>query len=145
MADKIENINTEDPKQFWQHIKNLGPSTRKDIPEQVYNDEGSLVSDKNHVLNKWKHEFDILYNKPVDTGGIFDEQFYNWAKAEKSYLETQPSPEPDLSLNNGFTKQEMEQACNSLKLHKAVGVVLIANEVLNQPALQEIMLNIMNL
>ena len=130
MADKIENINTEDPKQFWQHIKNLGPSTPKDIPEQVYNDEGSLVSDKNHVLNKWKYEFDILYNKPVDAGGIFDEQFYNWAKAEKSYLETQPSPEPDLSLNNDFTKQEMEQACNSLKLRKAVGVDLIPNLLL---------------
>ena len=102
------------------------------------------MSDKNHVLNKWKQEFDILYNKPVDTGGIFDEQFYNWAKAEKSYLETQPSPEPDLSLNNDFTKQEMEQACNSLKLRKAVGVDLNPNEVLKQPALQEIMLNFMN-
>ena len=79
MADKIENINTEDPKQLWQHKKNLGPSTRNDIPEQVFNDAGSLVSNKNHVLNKWKHEFDILYNTPVDTGGIFDEQFYKWA------------------------------------------------------------------
>ena len=38
----------------------------------------------------------------------------------------------------------MEQACNSLKLRKAVGVDLIPNEVLKQPALQEIMLNFMN-
>ena len=31
ITDKIENILTVEPKQLWQHIKNLGPSTQFDI------------------------------------------------------------------------------------------------------------------
>ena len=49
-------------------------------------DEGSLVTDKNYVLIKWKHEFDILYNKPIDTSDIFDAPLLTRLKLLKNLI-----------------------------------------------------------
>ena len=144
LADKIENINTEDPKHFWDHIKKLGPSVKKDIPVQVYDDQDNLVSDKSFVLDKWKDEFATLYNKPQCPSGCFDEHFYQCAKAEKQRLESLPILGQNLPFNDDFTIHEIKKACSKLKPGKAIGVDLIPNEVLKRAGLQEILLCFVN-
>ena len=37
----IERCNTNNPNEFWKHIKNLGPARKKaDIPMEVYGPDG---------------------------------------------------------------------------------------------------------
>ena len=61
LADKIETLNTNDPKEFWNNIRMLGPLKRNAIPRQVYDDARHIVSDSDLVMKKWRSE----YRKPV--------------------------------------------------------------------------------
>ena len=57
LADMIDDLDTENPKKFWEQIKKLGPKNSKNIPMQVYDPDGTLISDTEKVLNTWKQEF----------------------------------------------------------------------------------------
>ncbi len=54
LQDKIETVCTENPRQFWEYIKKLGPKTKSKILEEVYDQEGNVTNDLNYVLQKWK-------------------------------------------------------------------------------------------
>ena len=56
---------------------------------QVYDDHGAVKCDRDEVLNKWKNDFQNLYNMPEDATSEFDEEFYAWAKLQKQCLENQ--------------------------------------------------------
>ncbi len=62
----IENVETKNPTEFWKKIKSLGPNKKKDIPVKVYDDNNSVCGDIDVVLNKWKSDFQNLYNKPEE-------------------------------------------------------------------------------
>ena len=61
----IENVCTDNPRAFWEHIKKLGPRKANQIPLKVYQ-ENELVSDLNTVFETWKNDFCQLYNKPAN-------------------------------------------------------------------------------
>ena len=42
IVDDIETCCVNDPRQFWNHISNLGPRQRKDIPMKVYDGDGNI-------------------------------------------------------------------------------------------------------
>ena len=65
--DQIEKLNTSNHVDFWNHIKSLGPSKRRGIPDAVWLD-GTLNSDQDVVLNKWTNDFKELFNKPDAKG-----------------------------------------------------------------------------
>ena len=53
---------TDNPKSFWEHIKNLGPKRQAGVPLEVYDELGNVISDENFVFQKWSTEFENLYN-----------------------------------------------------------------------------------
>ena len=81
LAIDVEHVSTENPKAFWDHIKNLGPKRKDSIPMEVYGDDENVVSDENFVFQKWSNEFENLYN------ANFDDQFYHEILSEKTFLE----------------------------------------------------------
>ena len=85
-ADDIEELNTEDPKQFWNYINKLGPRKTKDIPFKVYDKQGYLTSDNSAVLDKWKTSFESLYTNASPDDPRFDEDFLFKTMKEKHNL-----------------------------------------------------------
>ena len=123
----IETLNTENPKLFWQEIRNLGPRKSSSIPCAVYGDDGSIDYNEKNVFEKWKNDFSMLYNtEPLP--GSFDDDFYNWARTEKLKLE-QASAQ-NQHLNRDISEAEVRKALNKAKAGKAVGIDNIPNEVM---------------
>lgn len=48
----ISNLRTDNPKEFWQAIKNLGPGKQRDTVSGVKLEDGSISLDPNIVLQK---------------------------------------------------------------------------------------------
>ena len=57
-------IQNKDPREFWKKIGNMGIGCerRKTIPMEVVQDDGSICTDSDVVLNKWKNSFENLLN-----------------------------------------------------------------------------------
>ena len=68
----IDKCLVSDPQVFWAHIKNLGPTKKQTIPMGV-EINGHIVTDQNLVLDKWRSEYELLYNAAED--GCFDQVF----------------------------------------------------------------------
>ena len=79
-ALEIEKINTSNPQDFWRQISNLGPKKQTTIPMKVYENYSTSGSDTtvdpHQVLDRWKLDFQGLYNIPEDASNIFDNTFY---------------------------------------------------------------------
>ena len=52
MCENIESLQTNDPKQFWDQLKSIGPRKKKTIPVEVYVDENELNNEPGVVINK---------------------------------------------------------------------------------------------
>ncbi len=74
-------LNTENPREFWSALKNLGPRKTNNIPMQIYNDEGNIIVEIDEVMAKWKFDFNTLF-QGYDTNE-FNPQFYNYILNEK--------------------------------------------------------------
>ncbi len=48
----IEQLNTNNPREFWSELNNLGPRKKTCIPMEVYDDNGIVLSDHRSVLNR---------------------------------------------------------------------------------------------
>ena len=63
----LEEANTNDPIAFWRHINSLGPRKSSGIPCEVWGDDGSIITNHDDVLNKWKKDFGSLLTPPSGT------------------------------------------------------------------------------
>ena len=131
-TEQLEEINTNDPKQFWEHIKKLGPQHRTNIPLKVYNDDGvTLNSDIDFVLQTWQTDFSALLNQPEHTE--FDDSFLHDSLTEKQELEREMKSQNYMfnqEINHDITTEEIDIALRKLKNGKAVGPDFIPNEIL---------------
>ena len=85
-ADDLEEIDINNPKAFWNHIKALGTNTKKDIPLQIYDENsGSLNCDIDTVCAKWKNDFSNLLNNNDQQN--FDDPFLMLKIHEKNMSE----------------------------------------------------------
>ena len=142
---KFETYCITEPNKFWESIKKLGPKKKQSIPMQIYNDTGEIICDQESVLNKWKSEFEQLYNNQnINEHEVSLE--YRIAKRmldDSVYLKEQimldPLYETDEVLNANFTNKEIEIAISKAKLKKAVGIDLIPNEALKNNTMIEIL------
>ena len=137
MQDKIENICTENPTQFWNYIKRLGPQFSNNIPEEVYDEHGNVKTDLDEVLKKWKSDYEKLYKPTSDN---FDENFYReildlLRNAENRMND--PLYVPNNFLNKNFSTDEINQVIDKLKNRKAPGIDNIPNEVLKCTAIKD--------
>lgn len=61
-AVDIEAMSTKNPSEFWQKIEKLGPRIGKTIPMEIVDDAEVIVRTENEVLEKWRRDFENLYN-----------------------------------------------------------------------------------
>lgn len=142
----IERLNTNNPTEFWDHINKLGPRIRKDIPLEVYNQDGDVCNDVDTVLRKWKSEYSNLLINNGDPE--FDEQFYRQCIVDKDVLEFNMSKEDYLSnivLNRTIEMSELIKVLSKVKSGKAMGIDKIPNEVLKVDGLRALLLELFNL
>ena len=82
--DSIETFSSKNPKEFWKHIKKLGPRNKTEIPMQVKVDD-TYSSEIDTVLHKWENDFSGLYNKPQLTND--NANFHDEILKQKQVLE----------------------------------------------------------
>ena len=63
----LDNINSNSST-FWKSIGKIGVEFQKKnvIPLEINNEDGSIVTDQDLVLDKWKNSFSNLYNSSVN-------------------------------------------------------------------------------
>ena len=141
MQDEMESVCTDNPRQFWEYIKKLGPKPSNKILQEVYDENGNIKCDLDSVLHKWKVEFENLYKSESDS---FDDNFYTEIK---SLLRTRelnmndPLYVSNAVLNRSLTLDEVSNVIDRLKNKKATGIDLIPNEVLRSDVVKTCLLN----
>ena len=119
------NVN-KNPNDFWKMLKRLGPRKSLNIPLEVYDDEGIVTKDLHFVLNKWKKDYENMYNVPIGSD-TFNDTHYDNCLAEMHIFENDDAPGTD--LNNDITVEEVKKAVQKTKNKKAVGLENLPNEV----------------
>ena len=140
--NEIDALCTDNPRKFWNMIKDLGPKKRSVIPEKVYS-HGLLIDDPNCVLETWHNEFSSMYN--IRTGDeLFENDFYEHAISMKNNLEISmcnPNYETNPLLNMPVAFQEIQFVVKNLKNNKSTGIDSIPYELMKYPDLIKIMFN----
>ncbi len=140
LQDEIETVCTDNPRQFWEYIKKLGPKTNNKIIEEVYDENGEIVRDLEAVLLKWKTEYENLYKSDSST---FDENFYEDIKSMLRNSENNMNDPLYVSnefLNRNISKDEIDKVVDRLKNKKAPGIDKIPNEVLRNDSVKQCLL-----
>ena len=140
LQNEIESVCTDNPRQFWEYVKKLGPKTSKKIIEEVYDDNGEVKRDLESVLQKWKIDFENLYKTDSTT---FDNDFYTEIKAllrnsENNMID--PLYVSNGFLNRNISLDEVSTVIDRLKNNKAPGIDKIPNEVLRNDSVKQCLL-----
>ena len=140
-VDKIDKLNDNDSREFWNQIQNLGIRKKNIIPMEIKTNDGVVTSDKQSVLNHGKDEFSKLYNIDVseDHEDREQEEFSHTMYDHKQQLETVHRGNFNVYLNEDITFQEVLYAVKKVKLKKSSGINNIPNEVLKQPSIITLM------
>ena len=59
---QFDEINTNNPKLFWESLKRLGPKKHNVIPMKVRKNDGTETGNADEVKEFWKDEFTKVYN-----------------------------------------------------------------------------------
>ena len=146
LAINVEQVSTENPKAFWDHIKQLGPKRKGSIPMEVYGDDENIISDENFVFQKWSSDFENLYN--AEPSENFDDRFYHEILSEKMFLEDgmlDPLFEQNPILNVPISHCEVKKVVNCAKNGKSSGFDKIPYEVLKFPIIIDVLHALFNL
>ena len=65
LSEKL--LNTDNPKEFWRRIGEIGMANERkpQIPLEVIDDAGNLLTNKKDVIDKWKNDYQNLYNENI--------------------------------------------------------------------------------
>ncbi len=140
LQNEIESVCTDNPRQFWQYIKKLGPKTSNRIVEEVYDNDGNVQCDLDTVLQKWKNDFENLYKTDSTS---FDNHFYDEIKALLRTAESNmndPLYVSNVILNRNISFDEVSNVVDRLKNNKAPGIDRIPNEVLRNVSVKNCLL-----
>ena len=134
IADDIESTSTGNPNEFWDKIKSLGPRKDRTIPLHIHDADGSIISDENRVFERWKADFQNLYN--CESTDDFDEVHYDRAKFHKTFIENKmldPLYLENVELNRNITIEELTRIVMHTKNNSSTGYDAIPYEVLKFP------------
>jgi hypothetical protein len=124
----LENNVNNNPRDFWKMIKQLGPHKKTEIPFEVYDEDGNVISDTDFVLNKWKSDYEKLYQHPVDADD-FDDGFFRNCMEELHEMESDENIESLPHLNDEINEEEVKAVIRGSKNKKSVGLDNLPNEV----------------
>ena len=141
---KLEEVNSSDPKSFWEYIKKLGPNKKTQIPYECYGSSGEVITDTTTVLHKWQHDFRSLYS----TGTTEDAEHQHFKETireqnteyESSAATDQGSPE----LNMQFSVEEISKVIFKAKNNKAPGLDGVVYDILKNDQSVELMTRLFN-
>ena len=62
LSEKL--LNCDNPKEFWRKIGEIGMANdrKPNIPLEAIDDDGNLLTYKMQVIEKWKRDYQKLYN-----------------------------------------------------------------------------------
>ena len=128
----IEHVNSENPREFWKHIKSLGPKKKSNqIPFEVYcydeNGKQYLSNDQNTVLDTWKYDFENLYN--LDGEQHIDGDFEKTIEENISVSENCMSYDTQTGMNKPREIGEVQWAVNRSKSGKSMGPDTLPYEI----------------
>ena len=129
MLNHIDNLNINNPQDFWKHIQHLGDRNSR-ILLKVHKD-GVLSSNEQIVTQTWHDDFKRLFNNNGNLQG--DDEFYDNDIDHKCVLEKMMGSPGYISnelVNNPISFDEVVTCINRLKNGKTPGVDLIPNEIL---------------
>ena len=72
--DSLLETQTDNPKVFWDEIRDFGPGRKSENMKGVFTENGSVSHDPDVILAKWKSDFQILFNPGVN---ISNDSFLN--------------------------------------------------------------------
>ncbi len=121
-------MNTNNPREFWNKLNNLGPRKKTQIPMEVYDSEGNITNNTNTVLNTWKSEFNELYKGYKNSE--FDTNIYEYIQAEEAKLESACITMNKGNINQIISIKEVCKVLNNMRNNKAVGIDNLPYEVL---------------
>ena len=145
----IEELNTSNPTEFWQHIKSLGPKSKPKIPMEVYTSgiSGTKCFDQDIVLSRWKNDFKELYNRPDDEDQNSEDVFYENILSTVSDIKSFELSNAEVDIveyNRPFTPEELDKIRCKMKNNKAVGPDMIPNEILKHEGIKTLLLSFVN-
>jgi hypothetical protein len=70
-------MTSKNPNDFWNKIQNLGPRNKHNILMEVQDDEGNVSLNEQTILERWRVDFENLYNGSGSKE--FDNDNYNQA------------------------------------------------------------------
>ena len=146
MCDDIENMSTENPREFWNKIKTLGPRKSTNTPMEVYNENGETLTDEQSVLNCWKTDFEKIYNN--DSFDSLNSEFQRKALSHKRLLEDRILDslyESNAELSRNISFSEIEKVLLKAKNGKSVGIDQIPYEILKFDSLKPVLLSLFQL
>ena len=142
----LETINAKDPKQFWQYLEKLGPRSshvNKNIPEEVYSENGDVLSDRRDVLDTWADNYSSLYSPYSDSS--FDDVFYNTCIERLYALESTILQNSNPELNEVILLGEVDRCVQSAKYNKAVGLDNLPYEIFKNETSVDLLTKLFNL
>ena len=128
---ELETLCINDPKQFYEQLKKLGPRRKaKGVPWEVVDENGTSVYDHNSVLTKWKTDFELLF---WGANNNIDRTFLERANTFKTSIEremTDPLYKNENEMNHNININEVRRIILKAKNSKATGDDQIPYEVL---------------
>jgi len=119
---KLALSRTDNPKEFWKMLKNLGPNKRSqdNIVLEVYLENGEVTQNLNVVMEKWVLEYSELYksSQAIDRGREV-------IMPTPHVMVLNDSPR----LNVPFSYLEIQKVVSQSKIKKAVGLDNLPNEL----------------
>ncbi|CAG2223364.1 unnamed protein product [Mytilus edulis] len=106
LMTELEKPNSRD---FWKQIGKIGISNdrRDQIPWEVIDDNGEVTTDKERVLQKWKTDYQTLFNDQTDSM-LYDECHLD--RIKKGEISSDPEHVDTSCLNEPITRCEVEKA-----------------------------------
>ncbi|VDH94851.1 Hypothetical predicted protein [Mytilus galloprovincialis] len=141
--DLLTELEKPNSRDFWKQIGKIGISNdrRDQIPWEVIDDNGEVTTDKECVLQKWKTDYQTLFNDQTDSM-LYDECHLD--RIKKGEISSDPELVDTSCLNEPITRCEVEKAVSRLKLRKAAGIDNIPAEVLKNKTCIDMLQNIIN-
>ena len=147
----IEELNTNDPKQFWRAINKLGPGkAKKGVVNSVRLDNGDITESPDEILKKWKQDYENLFKGKISD--IFDDEFVRnidslvseWDGDNSKLLDyvtdiDQALNLPADDLNAPLSEDETRSALNKAKPNKSPGIDNLPNEIVRSTKLFKIL------
>ena len=141
---KLDNLNTKNPKEFWNHIKSLGPAKHKTIPLEILEDGNKINSNIDDVLARWKNDFESLYKNSSDSI-VFDNDFFQNVLLNQYQTASADTPSDNSYILNGnITYNEVERVLRKTKNNKALGIDNIPYEILKSRNIIEFLTKLFN-